>query len=258
VAFLSVNLPGLESDSSQHRDGSRAVLARVQPSGTKPLYEVKPPSPFAKATVALKRATPQIPLRADEPVIQNGELDPRKETASGRRGTGGIETSVCSGRLPFAASAQFVCTRSSGRIGWAMLQLVGIEPVTGQGANPNVMGSGVCRSETTRDRVPEERLIHRGRRVAPVRRAAPPAGRGGRCHEINTSRSVHVFSLRQGFWSWSLTTPGSASRRTGPVCATGGTPSGRASPPGSTAPSSCRACAPDAASTPWPPARLAA
>ena len=62
------------------------------------------------------------------------------------------------------------------------------------------VGSGMCRSETTRDRVPKERLIHRGRRVAPVRRAAPHTGPGGRCHKMHASRSVHVFPLRQGFW----------------------------------------------------------
>jgi hypothetical protein len=36
-----------------------------------------------------------------------------------------------------AASAQFVCTRSSGRIGWAIAPGVEIaNPVTGWGANP--------------------------------------------------------------------------------------------------------------------------
>src|SRR5262249_5051294 len=65
-------------------------------------------------------ATPQKPLRADGPAIQNGELNPRRVTVTGRRHAEGIETLVRSGRLLGTASAQFVCTRSSGCIGWAV------------------------------------------------------------------------------------------------------------------------------------------
>jgi hypothetical protein len=65
-------------------------------------------------------ATPQKPLRADAPAKQNGKLGPRRVTVSGRRRTGGIETSGWSGRLPLAASAQLVHTRWSDCIGWAM------------------------------------------------------------------------------------------------------------------------------------------
>ena len=77
--------------------------------------------PSGTTTVTAQRATPQKPLRADEPAMQNGELDTRGVDGVGRRRTAGIETRVGRGGLPRAASAQLVRTRSSGRIGRAMV-----------------------------------------------------------------------------------------------------------------------------------------
>ena len=48
-------------------------------SGTKQPYEVK---------------SPQKPLRSDEPVKQNDELDPRRVTALRQAGAAGIETGM--------------------------------------------------------------------------------------------------------------------------------------------------------------------
>ena len=91
---------------------------------------------------------------------------------------------------------------------------------------------------------------------APVRRAAPRAGPVG-----DVARSMHQgpfmsFLFEEGFGFWAVTAPGTASRRRGPACATGGTPLGPAWLPGSTGPCACRASSPVVASTPWPPATL--
>jgi hypothetical protein len=152
--------------------------------------------------------------------------------------------------LPRRLSSSALGRRAASAGRW--LQMVEIaNPVTGAGANPSEAGSGNSRRETIRDRVPQERLIDRGRRWCPSSAGSSPHRAGG--HEV-ASRSVHLFLFARGLGFGWVTTPESASRRRGPACATGGTRSGPASPPGSTGPSSCHACAPAAASTPWPPA----
>jgi hypothetical protein len=58
------------------------------------------PLPHSGSGLSLSPATPQKPLRADEPVKQNGELDTLRVDGVGRRRTAGIETRVWSGRPP--------------------------------------------------------------------------------------------------------------------------------------------------------------
>ena len=53
------------------------VSGSVAPSGTKQLYEVKAAGALRTGDGRRLPATPQKPLRADEPVKQNAELDPR-------------------------------------------------------------------------------------------------------------------------------------------------------------------------------------
>jgi len=81
-----------------------SVSVSVEPSSTKPLYEVWPPA-LPGGRLLPTRVAPPKPLRADEPVKQSGVLDPRGVTAGGRRRPGGFETSVGSGRRPPTASA---------------------------------------------------------------------------------------------------------------------------------------------------------
>ena len=99
------------------------------------------------------------------------------------------------GGLPRAASAQFVCTRSSGRIGRAMVgSLQGVDdPVTGPGANPIVVGSGVCRSATSEVEPQKSVAIDRGRRCCPSSACSSPDRAGGSCGR--RSGPVHVFSF---------------------------------------------------------------
>ena len=146
----------------------------------------------------------QKPLRADGPAIQNGELDPRRVTVTRRRCTRGIETSVCSGRLPVhrVGSVRLRSAVGPHRVGDGSAR-VACHPVTGAGANPSQAGSGQCRRETTRDRVPEERLIGRGRPWRPSSAGSSPHRAG--VHKINASGSVHVFLFARGFGLCSLT-----------------------------------------------------
>ena len=122
-------------------------------------------------------------------------------------------------------------------------------PVTGAGANPIATGSGVCRSET--EEVKPQRMSRRSA-VAVVPQFGRVAPRTG--PEFHASRSVHVFSLRQGFGFGRLNLSGSASRRRAPASSTGGTPSGRSSLPAPTGPCACRASSLAAASSSSPPA----
>jgi len=72
-------------------------------------------------------------------------------------------------------------------------------PVTGPGANPNAMGSGVCRS-TTGEVEPQEPVVRsRSPMVPQFGRTAPRAGPVVAHHP---SRTVHAFFLfARGFWS---------------------------------------------------------
>ena len=167
------------------------------------------------------------------------------------------------GGLPPAASAQFVCTRSSGRIGRAMVSRGVDDPVTGPGANPNEVGSGVCRSATSEVEPQKSVAIDRGRRCCPSSACSSPDRAGVSRVRIRRRSSL---LLRSGFGfascpsdtTRSLTPPGTAWRRTAPASATGGRPPGPASLPGPTTPCACHASSPDAASTPWPWASSAA
>ena len=69
------------------------------------------------------------------------------------------------GGLPPAASAQFVCTRSSGRIGRAMVGSGVDDPVTGPGANPKRSGVGRVPQRDERGRASE---VGRDRSRSPV------------------------------------------------------------------------------------------
>ena len=157
--------------SSRLRDGScLRCRPRLKPGGTKQLYEVGPASPFEKRTVAVTSdASETSPCRRTGQAKRR--LDPRRVTAFGRRRAGGIETPVRSGRLPArAASAQFVCTRSSGRIGRAMARDVSRvltirSPV--RGPIQYAAGSGVCRSATSEVEPQKSVAIDRGRRCCP-------------------------------------------------------------------------------------------
>jgi hypothetical protein len=111
-------------------------------------------------------ATPQKPLRTDEPVKQNGVLDPRRVTASGRRNREESRPPSVRGQLPSAASAQLVCTRSSGRIGGrGSIQVDRRNPGAGARANPTGRGRACAAARRAGLGVPQER---RAVAVAPM------------------------------------------------------------------------------------------
>ena len=74
---------GQVSDFTQRRDGSCAGVRR--PGRSAPNRSSRSgPRPFRDGDCHRQWVTPQKPLRADGPVKQNVELDPRRVTASGR------------------------------------------------------------------------------------------------------------------------------------------------------------------------------
>jgi hypothetical protein len=163
--------------STQHRDGSRHGVRLGPAERHQTALRGQATASFRSSDCRRQPATPQKPLRADEPVKQNGELDPQGGDGCRQAHSGGIETSVSRERLPSAASAQLGCTRSSGRIGGrGSIGSRSCSAGAGPRANPNATGSGVCRTATLGIVVPQERSPGRGRRGAPVRQAAPRAG----------------------------------------------------------------------------------
>lgn len=151
-------------------------------------------SPIREADGRRPRATPQKPLRADEPAMQNGELDTRGVDGVGRRRTAGIETRVWSGALPQAASAQLVRTRSSGRIGRAMVGSLPVLTIRSPVRGPIQAGWGRACAATRRARSslrsPSRSIAVAG--IAPVRRVAPRTGPEFR---VEGSDAVHLFSF---------------------------------------------------------------
>jgi len=127
------------------------VSGSVAPSGTKQLYEVRPPGPCGPATVAVYRrrlrnlSVPTSRLGKTASSIPQGG-DGRRQARSG-----GIETSVSSGRLPSAASASVRVHSVVGPHRWARVQRgrsVSSQAGAGARANPKPTGSGVCRTAT--------------------------------------------------------------------------------------------------------------
>ena len=121
-------------------------------------------------------ATPQKPLRADEPVKQNGELTPRRVTAGGRHSREESRPPSVRGQLPSAAAAQLGCHSVVGPQRWAMSSEVGLSGRRRPRANPIRTGSGVCRTATWRARCPTRTSPGRGRRVCPSSPCSSSAG----------------------------------------------------------------------------------
>ena len=136
--------------SSRLRDGSRSrCRPRVKPAAPNS-FTRSGPLPHSRSGLSPSPATPQKPLRADEPVKQNGELDPFRVDGVGRRLTAGIETRVWSGRPPGRRVGSVhphsvVGPHRSGT--WVSRVLTIRSPV--RGPIPNGVGSGVCRSATS-------------------------------------------------------------------------------------------------------------
>jgi len=141
------------------------VSGSVAPSGTKQLYEVRPPGPCGPATVAVYRrrlrnlSVPTSRLSKTASSIPSPlPLSPGEGRGGGVRGdggrqarSGGIETSVSSGRLPSAASASVRVHSVVGPHRWARVQRgrsVSSQAGAGARANPKPTGSGVCRTAT--------------------------------------------------------------------------------------------------------------
>jgi hypothetical protein len=153
------------------------------------------PFPIREGDGRRPAATPQKPLRADEPVRQNSELDPRRVTAPRRRSTGGIETSVASERLRGGrvGSVSGVLGRRAASAGrWTHR---GREHCSGRrrGANPSRTGSGMCHSATAGVKPQMQVAAVAVALGAPVRRLAPPPGRS---RSVHASRSVHLSLVR--------------------------------------------------------------
>ena len=151
------------------------------------------PAPGPSGTAAV---TSEGDASETSPCRRTGQAKRRARPPKGhgvrKAGGGGIETSVHPGRLPSAASAQFICTRSSGRIGWAMAQhrsyvirspARGPIQACGVGRRPQ---RGVFGVEPQKDA-----SSHRGRRWCPSSAYSSPHRAGGR---FNASRPVHLFS----------------------------------------------------------------
>jgi hypothetical protein len=151
-----------------------------KPSSTKQLYEVRPHSQLKSGAVAGKRRRLRNLSVPTKRLSKTASSTPHGMTESGRRIARGIETSVCSGRLPFTASAQLVCTRSSGRIGWAVgdgsKRLVSQIRSPAWGPIQRQRGQACAAVRRIKGSGPTSCLISRGRRIAPVRRTAPQAG----------------------------------------------------------------------------------
>src|SRR5262249_40514524 len=124
---------------------------------------------------------------------------PAGRAVSERRAPEESRPACARGDFPLTASAQFVCTRSSGRIGWAILQVVGIDPVTGVGANPNETGSGLGRSVTVEVEPPKKSRGSRSPVVPQFGGELPPPGRGSRDQRI---RFRSCLFPRQRFCFW--------------------------------------------------------
>ena len=148
-------------------------------------------SPIRAADCRSQGATPQKPLRADEPVKQNGELDTLRVDGVGRRRTAGIETRVWSGRPP---SCRVGSVRVHSVVGphrsvlsrWLTIR----SPV--RGPIPSEAGSGVCRSATSEVEPQKSVAIGRGRRWRPSSACSSP-GRAGVSR--GGSDAVHLFSF---------------------------------------------------------------
>ena len=150
MALLLVNLPGPVDRSWRLRDGSRSrCRPRVKPAAPNS-FTRSGPLPHSRSGLSPSPATPQKPLRADEPVKQNGELDPFRAGGVGRRLTAGIETRVWSGQPP------------SGRVG-------SVHPHSVVG--PHRSGTWVSRVLTIRSPVRGPIQAIRGRACAAARRA---------------------------------------------------------------------------------------
>jgi hypothetical protein len=217
------------------------------------------PLPHSRSGLSPLAATPQKPLRADEPVNQNGELDTLRVNGVRQANSGGIETSVSRGRLP---GSRVGSVRSHSVVGphrsvlsrWLTIRSPARGPI------PNHTGSGVCRSATVGLQAHKKVACVAVAGSAPVRPVAPRAGPECRVGD----QTPFISSPSRQFWfcardtALSLTPPGTAWRRTGPVCATGDRPPGPVWPPAPPAPDACPASSPDAASTPWPGANSAA
>jgi hypothetical protein len=153
-----------------------------QPSGTKQLYEVRPLPPYAAATVAvnqrrlrnlsvptsrLSKTASSIP--APLPLSRGRGVGVRGDGSRQAR-SGGIETSVSRERLPSAASAQLVCTRSSGRIGGRgrrSSKVGGVGPAPARGPIQSRRGQACAAWRRGGLGVPQETSPGRGRRDCP-------------------------------------------------------------------------------------------
>ena len=93
------------------------VSGSAAPSGTKQLYEVRPPDPCGPATVAVNQRRLRNLSVPTSRLGKTASSIPQGGDGGRQARSGGIETSVSWGDLPSAASAQLGCTRSSGRSG---------------------------------------------------------------------------------------------------------------------------------------------
>ena len=192
--MLLVNSPG-SGDRFSRASGwfTLAVSASGEAERHQTALRGRAHSPIREVDCRRQPATPQKPLRADEPVKQNGELDPFRVDGVGRRLTAGIETRVWSGQPP------------SGRVGSVHLHSV---------VGPHRSGAWVSRVLTIRSPVrgpiqawwgracaaarrARSSLRSRSRSiavagVAPVRRVAPRTGPEFR---VWASDAVHLFSF---------------------------------------------------------------
>lgn len=226
------------------------VSVSAEPSSTKPHFEVRPPPPFGTATAATRQPRLRnlsVPTgRQSKAVCSTPEGWRRLEGDSpgeSRPGAVGATSGTPRRRQLGAHSAV-----GPHRVGDGSTQVACPTPVTGAGANPGLGGVGPGPQRDARGQASGGVARVAVARGAPVRRAAPRPGPVVTGTHQGSSMSS---SLRQGFGSWrSLTRGGTASRRTAPACATGGTPPGRSSPPGWRGPSSSPSSSPSAASSP--------
>ena len=246
------------------RDGSRLRCpASVEAERHQTALRGRARCPIREADCRCRPATPQKPLRADEPAKQNGELDPRRVTASGRRAPEESRPPCGRGDCRRAASAQLVVHSVVGphRSGDGPRGRGVDDPVTGRGPI-QTDGVGHVPQRDERGRASEVGRDDRGRRWCPSSACSSPDRAGGSRGRRSGRRSCLLLRGGLGFVrvtrALSLRRSGTAWRRTAPASSTGGRPSGRASPPAPPAPCACHASSPAAASTPWPWANSAA
>jgi hypothetical protein len=190
------------SDFTRLRDGSRMASVSVEPSSTKPHFEVRPSSPFETTTAAT-----QQPRLRNLSVPTDRQSKAVCSTPEGWRrlegDTPGGSRPGC-GRGDFGHAASATVRSSLGRraaSGGRWLNAGRMSRTGHRGGGQSKQGrvGPSPQGDVLRDQVPDAISDGAVARGAPVRRVAP---RPGPVVAATHQGSFMSAVLRQGFWSW--------------------------------------------------------